>query len=135
MDIIRGRTANQYLSTQPLDTFTGTVWVDPILPITEQGHLVASVTFAPGARTFWHSHAEGQILIVTSGSGWVGNADGAVETIRAGDVVWTPPAERHWHGATRGTVMTHTAISLGRPQWLHEVPDSEYGPRTEPGPS
>lgn len=131
MEIIRGRAVPRRPSFEGVDTFTGTVWIDPILPVTAEGHLVSSVTFAPGARTHWHSHAAGQFLIVTSGSGWVCSEGGPVGTVRAGDVVWTPPGQPHWHGATRGTVMTHTAISLGRPRWLHEVSESQYGPRGE----
>lgn len=131
MEIIRGRAASRQPTPQGAGTFTGAVWIDPILPVTDEGHLVSSVTFAPGARTYWHSHDAGQFLIVTSGCGWVCSEGGPVETIRAGDVVWTPPGQRHWHGATRDTIMTHTAISLGRPQWLHEVPESQYGPCTD----
>jgi quercetin dioxygenase-like cupin family protein len=128
MDIIRGRAAQHNPTKLAAHNFTGTVWIDPIVPLTKEGHLVVSVTFSPGARTHWHSHAEGQFLIVTSGVGWVCAHGGSPQAIRAGDVVWTPPGERHWHGATPSTVMTHTAVSLGRPQWLREVTQSEYTP-------
>lgn len=126
MEIIRGRAGLQQPSTVRTDNFTGSVWIDPILPVTDEGHLVGSVTFAPGARTHWHSHAGGQILVVTSGLGWVCSDGDIPHTICAGDVIWTPPGERHWHGATATTVMTHLAISLGRPEWFDEVSEAEY---------
>ena len=71
----------------------------------------AIVTFEPGARTAWHTHPLGQTLIVTSGCGWVQREGGPVEEIRPGDVVWFPPGEKHWHGATPTTAMTHIAIA------------------------
>ena len=126
MDIIRGRAENTQPTRLATDHFTGTVWVDPIVPVTAEGHLVVSVTFCPGARSHWHSHTMGQFLIVTSGLGWICEHGGTPHDIRAGDVVWTPPGERHWHGATPATVMTHTAISIGRPEWFDEVIESDY---------
>nr|WP_198139198.1 cupin domain-containing protein [Crocosphaera chwakensis] len=91
----------------------------------------ASVTFAPGARTAWHSHPLGQILIVTSGVGWVQSWDGQVKEIKSGDVVRIPSGQKHWHGATPTTAMTHIAIQEqldGRVvDWMEPVSDEQYG--------
>ncbi len=91
--------------------FTGIVRIDPLFqapgPARVQG---ASVTFEPGARTAWHTHPLGQTLIVTTGCGWAQHEGGPVEEIRPGDVVWFPPGEKHWHGATATTAITHIAI-------------------------
>jgi quercetin dioxygenase-like cupin family protein len=95
----------------PSEWFTGTVRIDPLFqapdPALVQG---ASVTFEPGARTAWHTHPLGQTLIVTAGCGWAQRWGGPVEEIRPGDVVWFAPGEKHWHGATATTAMTHIAI-------------------------
>ena len=115
----------------PADWFTGTVRIDPQFqspaPARAQG---ASVTFEPGARTAWHTHPLGQTLIVTSGLGWVQREGGPVEEIRPGDVVWFAPNEKHWHGATPATAMTHLAIqeSLNGKvvDWLEHVSGEQY---------
>ena len=90
----------------------------------------ASVTFEPGARTAWHTHPLGQTLIVTSGCGWVQRWGGPVEEIRPGDVVWFPPGEKHWHGATATTAMAHIAIQEradGKTvDWMEHVTDEQY---------
>jgi len=126
VQIVRGR-AHQGVATQNrTDTFTGTVWGDPVLPTTAEGNTINSVTFAPGARTYWHHHSGGQVLVVTAGLGWVCPYGERPQPIRAGDVVWVPPGERHWHGGTADTVMTHLAVSIGRTVWLGEVSDEEY---------
>lgn len=95
----------------PAEWFTGTVRIDPlfeaVLPARANG---GSVTFEPGARTAWHTHPLGQTLIVTAGVGRVQRWGGPVEEIRPGDVVWFPPGEKHWHGASSTTAMTHIAI-------------------------
>ena len=95
----------------PSDWFTGTVRIDPLFqapdPALVQG---ASVTFEPGARTAWHTHPLGQTLIVIAGCGWAQREGGSVEVIRPGDVVWFSPGEKHWHGATPSTAMTHIAV-------------------------
>lgn len=92
----------------PAEYFTGAVWIDSRFqrgaPARVGG---ATVTFEPGARTAWHTHPLGQTLIVTSGRGWVQVWGGPVEEINAGDIVWFPPGEKHWHGATANTAMTH----------------------------
>jgi len=95
----------------PAEYFTGNVRIDPLFeapnPARASG---ASVTFEPGARSAWHTHPLGQTLIVTFGCGWVQSEGSPKVEIRAGDVVWCPPREKHWHGATPTTAMTHIAI-------------------------
>ena len=96
----------------PAEYFTGAVRIDPIIEAPEPARVrAASVTFEPGARTAWHTHPLGQTLIVTSGLGWAQLWGGPIEEIRPGDVVWISPGEKHWHGATPATAMTHIAIS------------------------
>jgi quercetin dioxygenase-like cupin family protein len=96
----------------PADSFTGTVRIDPLFEAPEPARgRGASVTFEPGARTAWHTHPLGQTLIVISGLGWVRRWGGPIEEIRPGDVVWFEPGEKHWHGATATTAMTHIAPS------------------------
>ena len=116
----------------PADWFTGQVRIDtlfnPAAPERVQG---ASVTFEPGARTAWHTHPLGQTLIVTAGLGRVQRDGGPVEEIRPGDVVWFAPDERHWHGASPTTAMTHIALQEVKDgkvvDWLEHVSDAEYG--------
>lgn len=90
----------------------------------------ASVTFEPGARTAWHTHPLGQTPIVVAGCGWAQREGGPVEEIRPGDIVWFSPGEKHWHGATRVTAMTHIAIQEkldGKVvEWLEHVTDAQY---------
>jgi len=107
-------------------TFTGRVRQDPLFNATSPARVKASsVTFEPGARTHWHKHPLGQMLIVTAGCGYVQHDGGPLEEIRPGDVVWINPHEKHWHGATKKTSMTHIAISEvleGQPvEWLEPV--------------
>jgi quercetin dioxygenase-like cupin family protein len=116
----------------PADYFTGSVRVDPLASPPEPARVaVAHVTFEPGARTAWHTHPLGQTLIVTQGCGWVQRAGGPREEIRPGDVVWIPPGEKHWHGATATTGMSHIAAHErlnGSPvEWLELVSEEEYG--------
>lgn len=101
-------------------TVSGDVWFEPVLPATD-GTTIASVTFAPGARTFWHEHEHGQVLHVVTGRGLVCSDGGDPQVIEAGDVVWVPAGERHWHGAAPDSVMTHLAVSLGVTRWAEEV--------------
>jgi quercetin dioxygenase-like cupin family protein len=115
----------------PPKYFTGTVHVDPLFtprdPARASGALV---TFEPGGRTMWHTHPLGQTLIVTAGCGRVQREGGPIEEIRPGDVVWIPPDEKHWHGATPTTAMSHIAVveelndSLG--DILEKVSDEQY---------
>ena len=111
--------------------FTGTVRIDPLFQAEDQTRGVgASVTFEPGARTAWHIHPLGQTLIVTAGCGLVQHWSSHVEEIHPGDVVWFPPGEKHWHGATATTAMTHIAIQEqldGKTVvWLEKVSDEQY---------
>ncbi|MEU8362500.1 cupin domain-containing protein [Nonomuraea sp. NPDC048882] len=124
MKIVRGRAADAATSLRS-DTFTGTVWADPVLPATD-GTTINVVTFAPGARTHWHHHTGGQILQVLAGQGWVCAEGGPAQRLLPGDTVWVPPGERHWHGASETTLMTHTAISIGPTQWHDEVAAGDY---------
>lgn len=115
----------------PKDWFTGTVRIDPLFQPTEPARTAAaSVTFEAGARTAWHTHPLGQRLIVTAGCGWVQRDGGSIEEIHPGDVVWFPPGEKHWHGATATTAMTHIAIQEqlnGKAvDWMEKVTDEEY---------
>lgn len=124
MQIVHGR---QGAPTQRRgETFTGTVWADPVLPSTD-GTMVNSVTFTPGARTFWHTHERGQLLVVTAGTGWVCVDGEEPQELRVGDLVWAAPGERHWHGAGGETLMTHLAVSLGEATWFGEVTAEEFG--------
>jgi len=113
------------------DTFTGTVRIDPLITAPDPARVAgASVTFEPGARTAWHSHPLGQTLIVTAGCGRVQRKGGAIEEIRPGDVIWFAPGEKHWHGASPTTAMTHIAIQErldgSAVNWLEHVTDEEY---------
>nr|WP_106858416.1 cupin domain-containing protein [Caballeronia novacaledonica] len=115
----------------PSEYFSGTVRIDAPFagePPARAGG--ATVTFEPGARTAWHTHPLGQTLIVTAGVGWVQRDGGPVEEIRPGDIVWIAPNERHWHGATATTAMTHIAIAEsldGSPvTWMEKVADEHY---------
>jgi quercetin dioxygenase-like cupin family protein len=122
--IIPGRSVGQKTDKRG-PTFTGDVWADPVLPTTD-GVTINTVTFTPGARTFWHHHERGQLLHVLAGTGLICTADQSPRWLRPGDVVWVPAGERHWHGASPGTVMTHLAISLGTTVWAEEVPEDSY---------
>jgi quercetin dioxygenase-like cupin family protein len=124
MKIIQGHAAGSE-SARRSDTFTGEVWGDPILAPTE-GVTINHVFFAPGARTHWHTHDGGQILMVTYGQGKVRAQDGDEYQIRPGDTVWISPGERHWHGAAETTCLAHVAISLGGHDWLEPVTDDDY---------
>jgi len=111
--------------------FTGTVRVDPMFQVGEPARVSGGhVTFEPGARTAWHTHPLGQTLIVTSGLGWVQSEGGSIEEIRPGDVIWFPPGEKHWHGATATTAMTHIAVTESlngkNVDWMEKVSDDQY---------
>jgi quercetin dioxygenase-like cupin family protein len=112
-------------SEKRTETFTGTVWGEPVLPETD-GVLINSVSFTPGARTYWHSHHGGQVLVVTSGAGKIYDREGNGGDISVGDVVFIPPGVEHWHGAGPDTTLVHLAISLQGHEWLEEVADSDY---------
>jgi quercetin dioxygenase-like cupin family protein len=115
----------------PADWFTGTVRIDPLFERKDPARVSgASVTFEPGARTAWHTHPLGQTLIVTAGLGWAQKDGEAVHEIRPGDVVWFAPGEKHWHGASATTAMTHIAIQEkldGKVvDWMEKVSDQQY---------
>lgn len=125
------RAGSQASAKGPSDWFTGAVRIDPLFaapaPARVQG---ASVTFEPGARTAWHTHPLGQTLIVTAGAGLAQREGGPVEEIHPGDVVWFAPGEKHWHGATATTGMTHIAIQESLDSkvvdWMEHVSDEQY---------
>ena len=115
----------------PVEYFTGTVRIDPLFQVKDPARSAGnSVTFEPGARTAWHTHPIGQTLIVTAGCGWVQREGGSIEEIHPGDVVWFPPGEKHWHGATATTAMTHIAIQEQLDgklvDWMEKVSDEQY---------
>jgi quercetin dioxygenase-like cupin family protein len=125
------RNGSQASAKGPEAFFTGSVRVDPLIPATAPARVGgATVTFEPGARSVWHTHPLGQMLIVTAGCGLVQSEGGPVRKIHPGDVIWCPPGEKHWHGATRVTGMTHIAIleSLDgkNVDWMEPVTDDEY---------
>jgi quercetin dioxygenase-like cupin family protein len=118
--------------------FTGSVIVDPLFEANDTVNSTAGhVTFEAGARSAWHTHPAGQILVVTSGTGWVQEEGGEKREIKPGDVIWTPPGVKHWHGATATNSMSHIAITnmVGgkNVEWLEKVSDEQYraGPRME----
>ncbi|RKH51648.1 (R)-mandelonitrile lyase [Corallococcus llansteffanensis] len=113
------------------ENFTGTAVIKPLFPSNEHRHASgAHVTFEPGARTVWHSHPAGQTLVVTSGTGWVQEWGGTKQELKPGDVVWTPPGIKHWHGATATEGMAH--IALQEPvdgkvvDWMDKVSEAQY---------
>jgi len=115
----------------PADWFTGTVRIDPLNSAPDPARVACAwVTFEPGARTAWHTHPLGQTLIVTSGLGWAQREGGPREEIKPGDVIWFSPGEKHWHGATATTAMSHIAIQEqlnGKAvDWLEKVSDEQY---------
>jgi quercetin dioxygenase-like cupin family protein len=129
MDIKRSGTEPS--AKGPSEWFTGTVRIDPLFsPPAPSQVSGALVTFEPGARTAWHTHPAGQTLIVTSGLGWAQREGGQVEEIRPGDVVWFPPDEKHWHGASPTTAMSHIAVQEkrnGSPvTWMEHVTEEQY---------
>jgi quercetin dioxygenase-like cupin family protein len=116
----------------PAEYFTGTVRIDHLFQPPDPARVAgASVTFEPGARTAWHTHPLGQTLIVTSGAGYAQRVGGPIEPIHPGDVVSFAPGEKHWHGATATTAMTHIAIQERLDgeavDWLEQVSDAQYG--------
>jgi quercetin dioxygenase-like cupin family protein len=139
------RAGSQPSAKGPSDWFTGNVRIDPLFQAPDPAPSAqldlqsvvrapsvqgASVTFEPGARTAWHTHPLGQTLIVSAGCGWAQREGGLIEEIRPGDVVWFAPGEKHWHGATATTGMTHIAIQEklnGKVvDWMEHVSDEQY---------
>ena len=129
MEVRRG--GSQASGRGPAEYFTGSVRIDPLFTATDPARAVgASVTFEPGARTAWHTHPLGQTLVVVSGAGLAQTWGGPIEPIRPGDVVWFSPGEKHWHGATPTTAMTHLAVQErlnGKAvEWMEHVTDEQY---------
>ncbi len=125
------RIGSQPSNKGPADWFTGTVRIDPLFQTSAPARVAgASVTFEPGARTIWHAHPLGQTLIVTAGCGWVQRQGGPVEEMHPGDVVLIAPGEKHWHGATATTAVTHIAVHEhvdGKVvDWMERVNDEQY---------
>lgn len=124
------RSGSQPSGTGPAEYFTGSVRIDPLFKANNPSRTSGGLfTFEPGARTAWHTHPLGQILIVTAGSGWVQQWGGQIEEIRQGDVVWIPPGQKHWHAAAT-TGMTHIAIQENldgkTADWMEKVSDEQY---------
>jgi quercetin dioxygenase-like cupin family protein len=125
------RAGSQPSTKGPADWFTGTVRIDPLFTAPAPARVAgATVTFEPGARTAWHRHPLGQTLIVLSGLGRVQREGGPIEEIHPGDVVWIPPNERHWHGASPATAMMHIALQEALDgkmvEWLEHVTEDQY---------
>ena len=125
------RAGSQPSGKGPAEYFTGTVRLDPLIQAPDPARVNStSVTFEPGARTAWHTHPFGQTLIVVAGFGRAQRWGGPLEEIRPGDVVWISPGEKHWHGASPATAMTHIAIQErldGKAvEWLEKVTDEQY---------
>jgi quercetin dioxygenase-like cupin family protein len=125
------RIGSQPSNKGPADWFTGTVRIDSPFKGTAPAHIGgAIVTFEPGARTAWHTHPLGQTIIITAGCGRAQRWGGPIEEIRPGDIVWFPPGEKHWHGASPTTAMTHIAIAEALDgkvvDWLEHVSDEQY---------
>ena len=129
--MVIARAGSQASTKGPAQNFTGSVRVDPLFGVRAPSSVSGgAVTFEPGARSAWHTHPMGQVLIVTAGAGRIQQWGGAVEQIRAGDVIWTPPGIKHWHGAAPSTAVTHIAIqesANGKSvEWLEKVNDEQY---------
>jgi quercetin dioxygenase-like cupin family protein len=129
MDIKRN--GSQPSAKGPQDYFTGAVRIESLFEAPDPARVrSASVTFEPGARSAWHTHPLGQMLIVTSGLGWTQCWSESKEEIRPGDVIWCPPGKKHWHGATPTTAMTHIAIQEALNgkvvDWMEKVSDEQY---------
>jgi len=126
------RSGSQPSGKGPAEWFTGAVRIDLLFPVKPPARAAGNaVTFEPGARTAWHTHPLGQILVVTAGAGRVQREGGAIEEIRPGDVVMFAPGEKHWHGAAPATAMTHIAIQEALDgkavEWMEKVSDEQYG--------
>ena len=125
------RSGSQSSRQGPTENFTGSVRIDPLFNANPPSRTSGGrVTFEPGARTAWHTHPLGQALIVTAGTGWIQEWGGPTQEIREGDVVWIPPGQKHWHGATSTISMTHIAIQEfldgKNAEWMEKVTDEQY---------
>ena len=129
IQVIRNSELSSYKG--PNETFTGNVRVDPMLPSPHDSNVsLATVTFEPGARTAWHTHPWGQILVITSGIGQIQQWGGEIIEVRPGDVVWFPAGVKHWHGAKENNAMSHISIvansDRGTAEWMEKVNDKQY---------
>ena len=129
MEIVRA--GDRPSAKGPADWFCGAVRIDPLFAREAPARVAAAlVTFEPGARTAWHTHPLGQTLIVVAGLGWTQRWGGPVEELRPGDVVWFPPGEKHWHGASPANGMSHYAIHEAEGgktvDWLEQVSEAQY---------
>lgn len=131
MEISRRRVPGRstVLSTK---TFVGEVWADLVMAPTEDGTRATNIFFAPGARTLWHSHEGGQLLVVTTGSGLICTRGGEPQSLEAGDVVWISADEEHWHGGSAACAMGHLAVSLGDTTYLEPITEEEYAATPAP---
>ena len=125
------RSGSQQPSKGSAERFTGSVQIEEHFPAHDPSRTSGGmVTFEPGARSAWHTHPLGQILIVTDGAGWIQQWGNPIEEIRKGDVIWIPPGVKHWHGATPNTAMTHVAIQEqldGKAVvWMEKVTEEQY---------
>jgi len=125
------RAGSQPSGNGPADWFTGAVRIDPLFPAVSPARTSGNtVTFEPGARTAWHTHPLGQTLLIVSGFGRVQRDGGPIEEVRPGDVVWFPPGEKHWHGASPTSAMVHIAIQEQQDgkavDWMEKVSDAQY---------
>lgn len=116
----------------PVSNFSGNAQVQPVLNAEGSSRLSAGfVTFEPGARSAWHTHPAGQLLVIVAGTGWVQEAGKPRQTVHAGDVIWTPPGVKHWHGATATTSMTQLAtqetVGGRNVDWMEKVTDAQFG--------
>jgi quercetin dioxygenase-like cupin family protein len=130
--MVIARAGSQASTKGPAQNFTGSVRVDPLFGVRAPSSASGgAVTFEPGARSAWHTHPMGQVLIVTAGAGRIQQWGGVVEQIRPGDVIWTPPGVKHWHGAAPTTAVTHIAIQESangkNVEWMEKVSDEQYG--------
>lgn len=127
VEYAKGRLDGQPSRTGDAGTFSGRAMLDPLLDDGPAARVrVNSVMFEPGGHTHWHSHADGQVLLVGSGRGMVETRDGDRHALQAGDLVWAPPGEEHWHGAAPDSFLVHTAVSLGTTRWFEEVTAEQY---------
>lgn len=130
MEISKNGTRDTFIG--PADKFTGDVYVEMVFPNKEPFAVTSGkVTFLPGARSNWHTHPAGQMLVVTDGKGWVQEEGKEKLVMEPGDVVWCPPGVKHWHGATDKTAVSHYAIQQmeggTNVTWMEAVTDEQYG--------
>ncbi|PKX96918.1 cupin domain-containing protein [Aspergillus novofumigatus IBT 16806] len=127
--IFSGAQNSEHNVLKPTSTFTGEVYLDLISM--DSNAALANVTFTPCARTNWHTHEGGQMIHVSSGTGWICDKGGVARRIKAGDVIWAPAGTTHWHGADNNSIMTHFVVGIGETKWHDKVTDEEYNKRAQ----